>query len=60
MSETYAVVKNGKVENLIVATDSFKVDGAILVKYDADITISPGYLYENGLFSAANDAIDNA
>ncbi|WJY13595.1 hypothetical protein PCO82_13575 [Pectobacteriaceae bacterium CE90] len=49
MSGKYAVIKNGVVENIIVADADYKIDGCELIEY-ADQPISIGDKYQDGKF----------
>ena len=58
MSLCYAVVKNGVVENVIAADDSFEIEGYELIKYDnKETSVSPGDSYANGKFIRAADEV---
>lgn len=49
MSGKFAVIKNGVVDNIIVAEEGYQIDGCELIEY-ADQPISIGDKYVDGKF----------
>jgi len=46
----FAVIENTEVRNVILANTGFELDGAVLVELDEDSMVSPGWMYQDGIF----------
>jgi hypothetical protein len=46
----FAVIENTEVKNVILAESGFVLDGAVLVELDDESMVSPGWMYQTGIF----------
>jgi hypothetical protein len=46
----FAVIENTEVKNVILANTGFELDGAVLVELDDESMVSPGWMYQDGIF----------